>query len=305
MGQRARPRRQSTWKRFHFEAQVSTLAVMSQAVTVELRERRPAHVVHLSNEESHRGDEWWRSSVIYQIYPRSFRDANGDGDGDLEGITAELASIRELGVDAIWLSPFYPSPQQDGGYDVSDFRDVDPVFGSLDDFDALIARADELRLRVIVDLVPNHCSSEHGLFRAALAAGEGYGSDDRGNLTFFASYYTRESIGQGDRDVTRDAGVVYYDYDSASGDIYYFVPDHLTPISAYNEDYNVFQTGKEEGLMRAVRNGLYGAVQFAGACMGEGVQPITATLQCPSSNGCNTAPSASTDSRNGVHGNAW
>lgn len=173
MGQRARPRRQSTWKRFHFEAQVSTLAVMSQAVTVELKERRPAHVVHLSNEESHRGDEWWRSSVIYQIYPRSFRDANGDGDGDLEGITAELASIRELGVDAIWLSPFYPSPQQDGGYDVSDFRDVDPMFGSLDDFDALIARADELRLRVIVDLVPNHCSSEHGLFRAALAAGPG------------------------------------------------------------------------------------------------------------------------------------
>lgn len=130
-------------------------------------------VFHLSDEDSGRGDEWWRSSVIYQIYPRSFRDANGDGEGDLQGITAELHTIRELGVDAVWLSPFYPSPQRDGGYDVSDYRDVDPMFGTLEDFDALIERAKELGLRVIVDLVPNHCSSEHELFRAALAAAPG------------------------------------------------------------------------------------------------------------------------------------
>lgn len=138
-----------------------------------LEDAAPAPAIHLANEETRRGDEWWRSSVIYQIYPRSFRDANGDGEGDLQGITAELPSIQELGVDAIWLSPFYPSPQRDGGYDVSDYRDIDPMFGTLADFDALVARADSLGLRVIVDLVPNHCSSEHPLFQAALAAPPG------------------------------------------------------------------------------------------------------------------------------------
>lgn len=116
---------------------------------------------------------WWRSSVIYQIYPRSFRDLHGSGTGNLAGITAELHQIAGLGVDAVWLSPFYPSPQRDAGYDVSDYTDVDPLFGNLDDFDALIARADDLGLRVIVDLVPNHCSEEHTAFRAALAAGPG------------------------------------------------------------------------------------------------------------------------------------
>ncbi|MCJ1697994.1 glycoside hydrolase family 13 protein [Rathayibacter caricis] len=129
--------------------------------------------VRSSDEEVGRGSEWWRSSVIYQVYPRSFRDADGDGNGDLRGITAGLASIASLDVDAVWLSPFYPSPQRDGGYDVSDFRDVDPMFGTLDDFDALVSRADELGVRVIVDIVPNHCSSEHPLFRAALAAAPG------------------------------------------------------------------------------------------------------------------------------------
>ncbi|KNC20013.1 alpha-amylase [Arthrobacter sp. RIT-PI-e] len=129
--------------------------------------------IRQSDEEAHRGTEWWRSSVIYQIYPRSFRDANGDGEGDLQGITAELANIRELDVDALWLSPFYPSPQRDGGYDVSDYRDVDPMFGTLEDFDTLIARADGLGLRIIIDLVPNHCSFEHALFRAALGSEPG------------------------------------------------------------------------------------------------------------------------------------
>ncbi|WP_422935537.1 glycoside hydrolase family 13 protein [Sinomonas sp. P47F7] len=122
--------------------------------------------------------EWWRSAVIYQIYPRSFRDANGDGVGDLPGITAELHHIAELGVDAIWLSPFYASPQRDAGYDVSDYCDVDPLFGTLEDFDALSTAARSLGLRVIVDLVPNHCSSEHALFQAALAAGPGSAERD-------------------------------------------------------------------------------------------------------------------------------
>ncbi|WP_307807431.1 glycoside hydrolase family 13 protein [Naasia sp. SYSU D00948] len=119
------------------------------------------------------GDEWWRSAVIYQIYPRSFADANGDGMGDLAGITARLTALAELGVDAIWLSPFYRSPQRDGGYDVSDYCDVDPIFGTLEDFGRLQERAHELGLRVIVDLVPNHTSSEHAWFEEALAAPEG------------------------------------------------------------------------------------------------------------------------------------
>jgi alpha-glucosidase len=116
---------------------------------------------------------WWRSAVIYQVYPRSFRDMNGDGVGDLAGITAEMPQLAELNVDAVWLSPFYRSPQRDAGYDVSDYCDVDPIFGTLGDFDGMVAEANRLGLRVIVDLVPNHCSDQHRDFQAALAAGAG------------------------------------------------------------------------------------------------------------------------------------
>jgi alpha-glucosidase len=126
--------------------------------------------------------EWWRTAVIYQVYPRSFADGNGDGIGDLPGITARLDHLAALGVDAIWLSPFYRSPQRDAGYDAADYRDVDPLFGTLADADAMIARAHELGLRVIVDLVPNHTSSEHAWFRAALAAGPG--SPERARYLF-------------------------------------------------------------------------------------------------------------------------
>ena len=115
-------------------------------------------------------DAWWRDAVIYQVYPRSWADDDGDGVGDLPGITSRLPHLASLGVDALWLSPFYRSPQNDGGYDVSDARDVDPLFGTLDDFDALVARAHELGLRVVVDVVPNHTSSEHPWFQAALSA---------------------------------------------------------------------------------------------------------------------------------------
>jgi alpha-glucosidase len=123
--------------------------------------------------------QWWRHAVIYQVYPRSFADADGDGLGDLPGITSRLGHLAELGADAVWLSPFYPSPQADAGYDVADYRDVDQVFGSLEDFDALVAHAHELGLRVIVDLVPNHTSDAHEWFRAALAAGPGTPERDR------------------------------------------------------------------------------------------------------------------------------
>lgn len=116
---------------------------------------------------------WWRDAVVYQVYPRSFADADGDGMGDLPGVTSRLEHIAALGVDAIWLSPFYTSPQNDGGYDVADYCDVDPRFGTLADADAMIARAHELGLKVIVDIVPNHSSSEHVLFQKALAAGPG------------------------------------------------------------------------------------------------------------------------------------
>ena len=108
---------------------------------------------------------WWRTAVIYQVYPRSFADSDGDGVGDLPGITSRLTSLAALGVDAVWLSPFFTSPQVDAGYDVSDYCDVDPVFGTLADVDALLARAHELGLKVIVDLVPNHTSDQHQWFR--------------------------------------------------------------------------------------------------------------------------------------------
>lgn len=117
------------------------------------------------------GAAWWRSAVIYQIYPRSWADGNGDGLGDLPGITSRLPYLRDLGVDAVWLSPFYVSPQADAGYDVADYRDVDPIFGTLADADTLLATAHDLGLKVMVDLVPNHSSDEHPWFKAALAAG--------------------------------------------------------------------------------------------------------------------------------------
>ncbi|MFI7461875.1 glycoside hydrolase family 13 protein [Nonomuraea sp. NPDC049646] len=119
------------------------------------------------------GDAWWREAVVYQIYPRSFADADGDGQGDLPGALARLDHLADLGVDAVWLSPFYPSPLADGGYDVADYTDVDPRYGTLADFDAYVAAATARDIKVIVDIVPNHCSAAHPRFRQALAAGPG------------------------------------------------------------------------------------------------------------------------------------
>ncbi len=121
--------------------------------------------------------DWWRGAVIYQIYPRSFQDSSGDGIGDLRGITARLDHIAGLGVDAIWLSPFFTSPMKDMGYDVSDYCDVDPVFGDLADFDALIARAHGLGLRVMIDQVLSHSSDQHPWFAQSRQSREGDKSD--------------------------------------------------------------------------------------------------------------------------------
>ncbi len=126
------------------------------------------------NQISHPQDSaWWRHAVTYQIYPRSFADGNNDGTGDLVGITSRLGYLADLGVDAIWISPWYPSPLVDGGYDIVDYRDIDPRFGTLRDAEQLLARAHELGLRVFIDLVPNHSSDLHPRFQAALAAGPG------------------------------------------------------------------------------------------------------------------------------------
>jgi len=110
---------------------------------------------------------WWQGAVIYQIYPRSFQDTNSDGIGDLRGILQRLDYLAWLGVDAIWISPFFPSPMADFGYDISNYTDVDPRFGTLQDFDELIAAAQARGLRVILDLVPNHTSDQHPWFQAA------------------------------------------------------------------------------------------------------------------------------------------
>lgn len=115
-------------------------------------------------------DTWWRGSVTYQIYPRSFMDSNGDGIGDLPGITARLGHVADLGVDAIWLGPIFTSPMKDMGYDVSDYRGIDPVFGSLDDFDTMLARAHDLGLKVIIDQVLSHSSDQHPFFQQSRAS---------------------------------------------------------------------------------------------------------------------------------------
>ncbi|RZU63407.1 glycoside hydrolase family 13 protein [Zhihengliuella halotolerans] len=123
--------------------------------------------------------DWWRQASVYQIYPRSFADANGDGIGDLKGITSKVGYLQELGIEAVWLSPFYPSELADGGYDVADYRDVDPKIGTLADFDEMTAALHAAGIKVIVDIVPNHTSDQHEWFREALAAPEGSDARDR------------------------------------------------------------------------------------------------------------------------------
>lgn len=117
--------------------------------------------------------DWWRDAVVYQVYPRSFADSDGDGMGDIPGLIGRLDYLADLGVDAVWISPFYSSPLHDGGYDVANYRSIDSRLGSLTDVDDLIAQAHARGMRVIMDIVPNHSSSEHPWFQEALTAGPG------------------------------------------------------------------------------------------------------------------------------------
>ena len=125
---------------------------------------------------------WWRDAVTYQIYPRSFADSNGDGIGDIEGIRSRLPYLKKLGIDAIWISPWYPSPQHDHGYDVSDYMDIEPDYGTLLDADLLISQAHDLGIKLIIDVVPNHTSNEHKWFKQALASKPG--SPERNRYIF-------------------------------------------------------------------------------------------------------------------------
>lgn len=125
---------------------------------------------------------WWRGAVVYQLYIRSFRDGDGDGNGDITGLRSRIDYIADLGVDAIWINPWYPSPMADGGYDVADYRAIAPMFGTMDDAEALVREAHDAGLRVLLDIVPNHTSDQHEWFQAALAAGPG--SPERGRYIF-------------------------------------------------------------------------------------------------------------------------
>ncbi|MEN9957736.1 MAG: hypothetical protein RIR46_1344, partial [Actinomycetota bacterium] len=124
-------------------------------------------------------EHWWRQAVVYQIYPRSFADANGDGIGDLKGIISRVPYLKALGIDAVWLSPHYPSALADGGYDVDDYRNVDPRLGTLAEFDEMIDALHKVGIRVIIDIVPNHSGSGHVWFQEALRSPKGSPERDR------------------------------------------------------------------------------------------------------------------------------
>ncbi|MFI6679166.1 glycoside hydrolase family 13 protein [Kribbella sp. NPDC050470] len=133
----------------------------------------------LTSTQSPTDRDWWRQAVVYQIYPRSFADSNGDGMGDLQGIISRVPYLTSLGIDAVWLSPFYPSALADGGYDVDDYRNVDPRLGTLEDFDVLVSALHDAGIKLIVDIVPNHTSDRHEWFTEALAADKGAPARDR------------------------------------------------------------------------------------------------------------------------------
>lgn len=145
-------------------------------------------VTETSDESTDADATWWRQAAVYQIYPRSFADSNGDGIGDLPGITSRVPYLKKLGIDAVWLSPFYPSALADGGYDVDDYRNVDPRLGTLGDFDEMITALHEAGIKLIADIVPNHSSDRHEWFKQALASPKGSPERDR--------YIFRDGLGE-------------------------------------------------------------------------------------------------------------
>lgn len=157
---------------------------------------------------------WWKSGVLYQIYPRSFQDSNGDGVGDLRGIIGRLPYLRELGVDAVWLSPIFPSPMEDFGYDISDYTGVDPLFGTIADFDALVVAAHGLGLKVILDLVPNHTSDQHPWFIESRSSKNNPKRD---------WYIWRDGRGEGDptNNWLSEFGGSSWEFDERTGQYYY------------------------------------------------------------------------------------
>lgn len=159
-------------------------------------------------------EDWWRRGIFYQVYPRSFQDSNGDGVGDLKGILRRLPYLRELGVDAFWLSPIYPSPMADFGYDISDYTGVDPLFGTMEDFDALIAAAHEAGLKLILDLVPNHSSDQHPWFI------ESRSSRDNPKRNWYIWHDPKPGGGPPNNWLSEFGGSAW-EYDSESGQYYY------------------------------------------------------------------------------------
>src|SRR5215211_3925504 len=144
-------------------------------MAVWLAVRRPTQI----DRRLDRDQNWWREEVLYQVYIRSFADADGDGVGDLKGVRSRLGYLELLGVSALWLTPFFRSPMADHGYDVADPREVDPLFGAVSTFEALVKEAHALGIRIMVDVVPNHTSSQHDWFRAAILAGPGSSPRER------------------------------------------------------------------------------------------------------------------------------
>ena len=158
--------------------------------------------------------DWWRHGIFYQVYPRSFQDSNGDGVGDIRGVIQRLPYLRSLGIDAVWLSPIFPSPMADFGYDISDYTGIDPLFGTMDDFDALVETAHENRLRVILDLVPNHTSDQHPWFAESRTSRESPKRD---------WYVWRDGNAEGDapNNWLSEFGGSAWQYDEATDQYYY------------------------------------------------------------------------------------
>lgn len=188
------------------------------------------------------GADWWRQAAVYQIYPRSFADADADGIGDIPGITSRVGYLSDLGVDAVWLSPFYPSALADGGYDVDDYRDVDPRLGTLADFDALVTALHGAGIRIVVDIVPNHTSNRHAWFQEAVESPNGSAARDR--------YIFRDGRGEGGAEPPTDWDSVF------GGSAWTRVPDgqwYLHFFAEEQPDLNWQNTDVREDFLRTLR----------------------------------------------------